>query len=147
MAVAALARNLKLSDGDTEVLAGLRTAAVLRHDMPLQRAGEGIGRRDPEDDELDHRQGTLRVRIISAEGLPARPDGSACEPYVTVANVQLTGRRVRKTTSKVGVDASWHEVFDFERTSACAQARPTCIRFLAGQFSLSHFPCWSQATL
>ena len=52
MAVTALARNLKLSDGDAENLAGLRTAAVLRHDLPLQRAGETVGSRDPEDDEL-----------------------------------------------------------------------------------------------
>ena len=120
-AVDALARHLKLSDAESEQLAGVRTAAILRHDLPLKRAGEGVVQREPE--ELDHRQGTLRVRILDAEGLPSRPDGSACQPYVTVANVQLTGRRVRKTDSKVvGPDVSWQEVFDFADTSACAQA-------------------------
>jgi len=113
-----LARHLKL---DGEQLAGVRTAAVLRHDLPLQRAGQGTASRDPDDKDLDHRQGNLRVRILEAEGLPNRPDGAACEPYVTVTNAELTRRRVRKTAPGAGSDVRWDEAFDFEGTSACAQ--------------------------
>ena len=39
-----------------------------------------------------HQPGSLRVRLLEAEGLAARADGSACEPYVTVSVAELTRR-------------------------------------------------------
>lgn len=67
--------------------------------------------------------GKLRVRVVEAEGLPARADGSACEPYATVSVTELTRRRTRRTrTPARGPSASWvHEAFDFDATSIEAQ--------------------------
>lgn len=70
-----------------------------------------------------HQPGSLRVRLLEAEGLAARADGSACEPYVTVSVAELTRRRTRRTDAKRGVGGvvAFEEAFDFEATSACAQ--------------------------
>ena len=67
--------------------------------------------------------GNLRVRVLEVEGLPARADGSPCEPYATIAVTELTRRRTRRTRTSVrGPSATWtKEVFDFDRTSIGAQ--------------------------
>ena len=65
--------------------------------------------------------GSLRVRVLAAEALPLRADGCACEPYVTVAVVEHTRRRIRRTVRASGSEAEWNEFFDFDRTSDAAQ--------------------------
>ena len=60
--------NLKPAVG---MLAGVHGAAVLRYDLPLERAGQASTR--PHEDEADHTPGNLRVRILELDGLPARP--------------------------------------------------------------------------
>jgi Ca2+-dependent lipid-binding protein len=94
---------------------------VLRYDLPLARPGEAAGTSSSLTAAADHAPGNLRVRIIEAEGLAARADGSRCEPYVTVAVAELTRRRVRRTASARGGAYVWQEAFDFDATSACAQ--------------------------
>ena len=94
---------------------------VLRYELPLARAGASAGPGLPSLDEADHRPGYLRVRIIEAEGLAPRSDGSPCEPYVTVAVAEFTRRRTRRTAAGAGPNVTWAEAFDFEGTSACAQ--------------------------
>ena len=110
--------HLKLSDAAVGVLAGVHGAAVLRYDLPLERAGQISSR--PQ--EADHRPCNLRVRILEAEGLPTRPDGTPCQPRITVTVAELTRRRTRRATpSGTGPSVSVNESFDFEETSACAQ--------------------------
>ena len=95
---------------------------VLRYDLPLARAGEAVGASGLTDASADHQPGNLRVRIIEAEGLASRADGSACEPFVTVAVAELTRRRTRRTAAASrGPNVKWGQAFDFEGTSACAQ--------------------------
>ena len=72
--------------------------------------------------DADHRPGNLRVRIVEAEGLATRADGSACIPYATVTVAELTRRRTRRTrTAGPGPSVTWGEAFDFDAASACAQ--------------------------
>lgn len=109
-------RHLKMDVGS--LLAGARSAALLKYDLPLERVGQptGLGAED------DHRQGNLRVRVLEGESLPARPDGSACEPVVTVTVGELTRRRVRRTDPGAsGPAVVWGEIFDFDGVSASAQ--------------------------
>eukprot|EP00965_Chrysotila_dentata_P187120 6171926-Pleurochrysis_carterae.AAC.3 len=107
-------------------LAGVRTTSLLRYDAPIQRAGVAAASREPPIEDEDFTPGFLRVRILEADGLPNRPDGSCCQPYVTVANTQLTGRRVRRTDAANGPCAVWGQSFDFDNTSASAQVRKAC---------------------
>uniref|UniRef100_A0A7S0Q0P8 C2 domain-containing protein n=1 Tax=Coccolithus braarudii TaxID=221442 RepID=A0A7S0Q0P8_9EUKA len=122
-AISDLSQHLKLSAKQSEQLAGVRSAALVRYDLPMTKAGLGSASRERADmDDDDFRQGTLRVSVLQAEGLPLRADGGECAPYVTVSVAELTRRRVRKTTTPVcGVDVMWGEAFDFALTSACAQ--------------------------
>lgn len=120
-AVSALAaHHLKLSDEVVaNLLAGVNGAAELRHDLPLERAGQISPH--PQSEE-DFRQGHLRVRVLEANGLASRPDGSPCHPLVTVTVAELTRRRTRRCSSfHTGPEVAWQEFFDFEETSACAQ--------------------------
>ena len=95
---------------------------VLRYDLPLARPGEAAGALSlATDADADYRQGNLRVRVLNAEGLPARADGSACEPYATVVIAELTRRRTKRTRTASGSTFEWGEAFHFEATSACAQ--------------------------
>jgi len=96
-------------------------AKVLRYDLPLARPGEAAGASSSLTAEADHTPGNLRVRIIEAEGLATRADGSHCEPYVTVAVAELTRRRARRTACARAGSNVWQEAFDFDATSACAQ--------------------------
>jgi Ca2+-dependent lipid-binding protein len=94
---------------------------VMRYELPLASAGEAAGASSSLAD-ADHTPGNLRVRVLEAEGLATRADGSACEPYVTVAVAELTRRRVRKTSAAVrGADVRFDEAFEFDATSAAAQ--------------------------
>ena len=61
----------------------------------------------------DTDSGNLRVRVVEAVGLPPRADGTAYEPYTTIAVTDPTRRRTRRT-------GAWGEAFDFERASARA---------------------------
>ena len=89
--------------------------------------------------------GLLRVRVLEAEGLPRREDGSVRVPFAAVAVNELTRRRTRRTCAKAaqplgssrgaadggseptgperpgGCAASWGEAFEFEGTGAAAQ--------------------------
>lgn len=96
---------------------------VLRYELPLARPGgaAGAARLSSIDADADYRPGNLRVRVLQAEGLPARSDGSNCEPYATVAVAELTRRRTRRTAAARGTDVEWGEAFDFDAASACAQ--------------------------
>ena len=122
-AAAVLGSGLKLSAAESERLAGVRTATMLQHDLPVQRLGAGTAAQDPEPTEAAAAVGTLRVRVMDVEGLPSRPDGDPCAPYVTVAVTELTRRRVKRTsaTDARGPDARWDEAFEFEGTSSDAQ--------------------------
>ena len=96
-------------------------ARVLHYSAPLERAGEAAASLGSPA-ELDHRPGALRVSILEAEGLAARPDGSPCEPYVTVSAAELLRRRTRRTRACVrGKDVTWGESFEFDGVSACSQ--------------------------
>ena len=99
-------------------LAGARLAAVIRHDLPLKYAGKGdaLARED-----ADLRPGSLRVSILEAEGLPARPDGSACRPHVVISVAELTRRRCRRTASLSGPTPEWNESFDLDEVSGSGQ--------------------------
>ena len=99
-------------------LAGARSAAVIRHDLPLKYAGKGdaLARED-----ADLRPGSLRVSILEAEGLPARPDGSACRPHVVISVAELTRRRCRRTASLSGPTPEWNESFDLDEVSGSGQ--------------------------
>mmetsp|Transcript_4017 Transcript_4017/g.10446 ORF Transcript_4017/g.10446 Transcript_4017/m.10446 type:complete len:168 (+) Transcript_4017:71-574(+) len=95
---------------------------VLRYDLPLARPGAAAGATSlAMDGDGDHRQGNLRVRVLTAEGLPARADGGASEPFVTVSVAELTRRRTRRTAGAFGPDTDFNTAFDFAGTSACAQ--------------------------
>ena len=95
---------------------------VLRYELPLARVGEAAGSSGfAADADADHRPGNLRVRVLQAEGLPVRADGSACEPYATISVAELTRRRTKRTSVGSGSSVEWDEAFDFESTSACAQ--------------------------
>lgn len=99
-----------------------RSAEQLRYELPLERAGEAAGGSREADLAADHRQGSLRVRVVEAEGLARRADGAPCEPYVTVAVAELLRRRTRRTSGAArGPVARWGEAFDFDSVSACAQ--------------------------
>ena len=66
----------------------------------------------------------LRVSVIEAQGLPACRSGSGGWPYATVAVIDLTRRRSRRTAaaSQQGSSASdvvtWGEAFDFPGVTA-----------------------------
>ena len=91
---------------------------VLRYDLPLARPGEAAGALSlATDADADYRQGNLRVRVLNAEGLPARADGSACEPYATVVIAELTRRRTKRTRTASGSTFEWGEAFHFEAAS------------------------------
>ena len=122
-AASVLGSGLKLSAAESERLAGVRTATMLQYDLPVQRLGAGTAAQDPEPTEASPVVGTLRVRVMKAEGLPSRPDGEPCAPYVTVSVTELTRRRVKRTsaTGARGPDASWDEAFEFEGTGSDAQ--------------------------
>ena len=96
---------------------------VLKYELPLARPGEGAAASVasvPLD--ADHTPGNLRVRVVEADGLGTRADGTACEPYATVSVAELTRRRTKRTRSPgPGPTVQWGEAFDFEGTSACAQ--------------------------
>jgi hypothetical protein len=97
---------------------------VLKYDLPLAKVGDGAATSAASGLPLnaDHRPGNLRVHVVEAEGLALRADGSACEPYATVAVAELTRRRTRRTAAPGrGPRVAWGESFDFEGTSACAQ--------------------------
>ena len=114
-----VSHHLKLTDAESTRLAGARTAAILRHDLPVQYAGEGESTREallPAGE-----PGNLRVSILEAEGLPKRPDGSSCSVHVVVSVAELTRRRARRTASLSGPSPGWHEVFDFEGVSGTGQ--------------------------
>ena len=99
-------------------LAGARSAAVVRHDLPLKYAGKGdaLARED-----ADLRPGSLRVSILEAEGLPSRPDGSACRPHVVISIAELTRRRCRRTMSLTGPTPEWNESFDLDEVGGSGQ--------------------------
>ena len=99
-------------------LAGARSAAVIRHDLPLKYAGQG-GELEREDADL--RPGSLRVSILEAEGLPARPDGTACRPHVVISVAELTRRRCRRTMSLSGPTPEWNESFDLDEVGGSGQ--------------------------
>ena len=99
-------------------LAGARSAAVIRHDLPLKYAGKGDA---PAREDADLRPGSLRVSILEAEGLPARPDGSACRPHVVISVAELTRRRCRRTPSLSGPTPEWNESFDLDEVSGSGQ--------------------------
>ena len=102
---------------------GLKDPEILSHYLPLKRVGVGAASR--EDEFSDHRPGQLRVRIIEAEGLPNRLNGSSCQPYVTVAVTELTRRRVKRTSIATPSNTMrWDDAFEFEDTSASAQVIP-----------------------
>lgn len=68
--------------------------------------------------------GTLRVQVLGADDLPTRANGTACEPYVTIAVNELLRRRTRRI-GKPGrcsaTSVSWaDEWVEFERTSESA---------------------------
>ena len=93
---------------------------VLRYDLPLASVGSSAGT-VLGDVNADFRPGALRVRVLEAEGLALRADGSDCEPFVTISVAELTRRRTRRTTiAGRGPNVEWAEHFDFEATSACA---------------------------
>ena len=102
---------------------------VLRYDLPLAQAGAAAGASSSSllgalgGADANFEPGSLRVRVLEAEGLAPRSDGSACKPYVTVAVAELTRRRTRRTDSKPssGGSVSFSQAFDFEDTQACAQ--------------------------
>ena len=124
-AIEVLSTRLKLNKSDAEALAGARSASIVRNDdrAALTAAQSGAASRDAEAADDDFRPGYLRVRVLEAEGLPSRPGGAPCDPYVVVALCELTGRRARRTAARVGGAApSWNESFDFDvRTCALAQ--------------------------
>ena len=98
------------------------SSVPLRYALPLERAGEAAGAAARGGDKMDHRQGSVRVRVLEAEGLASRADGSPCEPYVTVAVAELLRKRARRTVARArGPNAVWEEAFDFEGVSACSQ--------------------------
>ena len=99
-------------------LAGARSAAVMRHNHPLTYAGQGG---ELAQDDADLRPGSLRVSILEAEGLPARPDGTACRPHVVVSVAELTRRRCRRTTSLSGPAPEWNESFDLDEVGGSGQ--------------------------
>ena len=98
-------------------LAGARSAAVIRHDLPLKYAGKGGEARE----DADLRPGSLRVSILEAEGLPARPDGTACRPHVVISVAELTRRRCRRTMSLSGPTPEWNESFDLDEVGGSGQ--------------------------
>ena len=100
-------------------LAGARSAAVIRHDLPLKYAGKGDDALAREDADL--RPGSLRVSILEAEGLPARPDGTACRPHVVISVAELTRRRCRRTMSLNGPAPEWNESFDLDEVGGSGQ--------------------------
>ena len=94
----------------------------MRYELPLARPGEGATTASGLPVDADHLPGNLRVRVVEAEGLASRPDGSACQPYATVTVAELTRRRTRRTRAPgPGPSIAWGEALDFEDTSACAQ--------------------------
>ena len=100
-------------------LAGARSAAVIRHDLPLKYAGKGDDALAREDADL--RPGSLRVSILEAEGLPARPDGTTCRPHVVISVAELTRRRCRRTMSLSGPTPEWNESFDLDEVGGSGQ--------------------------
>ena len=96
---------------------------VLRYDLPLARPGDGAGAVTTGVAlDADHRPGNLRVRLVEAEGLATRPDGTACQPYATITVAELTRRRTRRTRAPgPGPTVAWGAALDFEDASACAQ--------------------------
>ena len=105
---------------ETELLAGARTTTLLRNDLAAKIVGEAAAANDAPASEPV--VGTLRVRVLEAEGLAARPNGAPCVPYATVAVTELTRRRTRRTSAAAsGPAASWDEAFEFEGTSSDAQ--------------------------
>ena len=119
-AVSTLGAQLKLSEAEVgKLLAGVDGSAMLRYDLPIDRAGQSAVQ--PES-ELDHRPGNLRIRVLEANDLPVRPDGTPCQPFATVTVAELTRRRTRKCSAAgAGPSVEWDDCFDFEETSACAQ--------------------------
>jgi len=106
---------------DPELLAGATTTTLLRNDLSAHLVGAAAAAADgcPADDPV---VGTLRVRVLEAEGLATRPGGAPCVPYATVAVTELTRRRTRRTSAAAsGPTASWDESFEFEQTSSDAQ--------------------------
>ena len=104
--------HLKLTDAESTRLAGARTAAILRHDLPVQYAGEGESTREallPAGE-----PGNLRVSILEAEGLPKRPDGSSCSVHVVVS-------RQRRRADALGAPPRSPGPFDFEGVSGTGQ--------------------------
>jgi len=118
-ALTSLSHHLKLTEAESTRLAGSRTAAILRHDLPVQYAGEGASTREAL--LAAGEPGNLRVSILEAEGLPKRPDGSSCAVHVVVSVAELTRRRARRTASLSGSNPRWHEVFEFDGVSGTGQ--------------------------
>ena len=84
-------------------------ATKLRHDLAAEA------------EDVDLRPGSLRVTILEAEGLPSRPDGTACQPHAVVSVTELTRRRTRRTTSLEGPAPEWNQSFDLDDVGGSGQ--------------------------
>ena len=128
-----LTRSLRLSEMDSKHISdtsGIQLASQFQQTSLIRTCDAD---QDYCEADTDDSIGYLRIRVIDAEDLPRRADGSATRPYVMIAVNEFTRRRVRRSAESNQDDACvfWGnrgqgEVFDFDHTNANAQIVIDC---------------------